>query len=602
MFFFAVLGSVNALAQAQSIEIDHAVLTLDASAGDEGASQLNVSFPDYWVTARRQIASQGVYRMAVTVPASVDAAEPWVVYLVNLSGHVNLFWDGRFLGRSTSFTGVGVPMVSGPVMVTIPADRLRGEHQLALEFTSSVSNLSYLRAPVIAPLAEVAPQFARKRLTLIYLPVVLGVVSIIVALVFYAAYRTDPSGRGVGWMTVGLIAASLSMLGLYLPPGDEWAGLLARTRPAVFHLSFVFFLLAIREMGESGHRFAMYLVLMVSLLFLIAIAAVPEVQIFRVAALWMPFTYAIGLYLLIQVWRFAVQTPGRLATLVPIALVPVFIVHDWIGLAKGGDFWADQMLGIYNSALFAFSLMLLLIARARQHMEELLVLNQELESRVAEKHQQLETHYAQMAAVERREAALYERERMVRDMHDGLGGQLTSTLALVESGKFSPQEVENALRDVLDDLRMMVHSIDSPESTLLDLLAMVRERVEPRMNRQGVAFRWRVDGAGCERALSPESAGHVLRIVQEALTNVIKHADASEITISTEQQGSSRIVCIDDNGKGLVNETRGAATVAGGRGLRHMRKRAEALGGAVTVRPLPDGGTRVELQLPKAGL
>jgi signal transduction histidine kinase len=75
-----------------------------------------------------------------------------------------------------------------------------------------------------------------------------------------------------------------------------------------------------------------------------------------------------------------------------------------------------------------------LLARLVDSHVETLVLNRELEDRVEEKHRELERNYARLAALERDRAVAEERARLMRDVHDGVGGQLVSTLALVEAG------------------------------------------------------------------------------------------------------------------------------------------------------------------------
>jgi len=270
------------------------------------------------------------------------------------------------------------------------------------------------------------------------------------------------------------------------------------------------------------------------------------------------------------------------------------VIHDIVGLARGGEYWADQLLSVFNPALYAFALMILLVSRARMHLQTVESLNRELEDRVAAKHAELEANYARIAEAERREAVLSERDRMVREMHDGLGNQLVSTLAMVESRRFDAQELEAALRDSLDDMRMMVHSLDREETGLIEILALVRERIEPRLTRQGLEFRWRVADVPDSDNLPPETAGHILRIVQEALTNVIKHARAHTITLASGVEQGRRFVSIEDDGCGV----RAAIHGGHGRGLQHMRERARQVGGELQITAGGhDHGTRVVLWL-----
>lgn len=558
------------------------------------ATPIAVTFPDYWPIARRQQSHQGWYRFNVVLP---ERNAQWALLLPNLSGRATVYWDGQHLGQSLPLTGVGTPVVAGPLMLTLPAQLAApGSHQLDVQFIGRISQLSFLREPIIAPQDMAQSIYVRKSVLLVYLPVALSLISLVIALVFFAAYRKDPAGAGFSWLAMGLIASTLSVLGLYLSLPETISFITSRIRPSLFHLSFVCFLLAITRMQAKPIDWGTKGVLAVSAVLFSAVLVAPEIRVNQISALWVMLSYGIGLYLLVQVTRLALAPPRRWINLLPLGLVPVFIVHDWVGVLNRGEFWADQMLGIYNSALFAFALMMVLVVRSKQNAGELLVLNQELEARVEAKHRELQTNFERLTEAQRREAVLSERERMVREMHDGLGGQLVSTLAMVESGRFSEQEIEAALRDSLDDLRMMVHSLDLEETELIDLLALVRERVEPRLQRQGISLHWHVGDLSAAQVLSPEQAGHVLRVVQESLTNILKHARARNIALSVDIQDGRYVIEIADDGCGMAEA---AGSSAGGMGLKNMRSRAALLGGEVCVSPQSDGpGTVVRLAVP----
>ena len=158
-------------------------------------------------------------------------------------------------------------------------------------------------------------------------------------------------------------------------------------------------------------------------------------------------------------------------------------------------------------------------------------LNRELEQRVRDKHAELERNYEALHALESGRAVAEERERIMRDMHDGMGGQLVSTLAMVESGRGSARAVADALRDALDDLRLVIDSLDPVEGDLGAALGQVRHRLEPRLERNGIRFDWRVLDLPAVSDLGPERVLQVLRIVQEAIANVVKHASASTVTL-----------------------------------------------------------------------
>ncbi len=577
-------------AAALPVEPAQAVLQLgEAQTPPDFADANTITFSDYWRVERRAEAVSGWYQMSVQLPQlDTTSTSPLGVLIPNSSGLLEVYWDGEYLGGTMAVTGMGVPVVAGPLLLTLPRSLASaGSHNIKMRFTGTQTSIHFVRAPRIDYLANLQPEFAQKKLTLVYLPLVLGGFSVLAALIFLAAFRRDASARGVRFLSAGLVAASWSVLGMFLSFPEPMAGLAERLRPMTFHLAFVFFFFALNDIRGQRSRLSSP-VKWVSIALVAAMLLVPDIRVYQIAVLWSLLTYSLGIWLLVRVAQAAAGPPRHWLILMALSLVPVIVLHDITGVVRGGDFWADQVLSLFNPPLYAFALMMVLISRARMHLSTVETLNRELEDRVAAKHAELEDNYERVAQAERREAVLNERERMVREMHDGLGNQLVSTLAMVESRRFAAEELEAALRDSLDDMRMMVHSLDREESDLMQILALVRERVEPRLTRQGLEFRWRVDDVPNSDHLLPETAGHILRIVQEALTNVIKHAGAHTITLASGVEGDRRFVSIADDGCGFGERTNGR-----GRGLIHMRERAAQIGGELEI-VCATGGERDE--------
>jgi signal transduction histidine kinase len=233
-------------------------------------------------------------------------------------------------------------------------------------------------------------------------------------------------------------------------------------------------------------------------------------------------------------------------------------------------------------------------SRFVQAHEESAALNGELEQRVDEKHRELEESYEKLRALEKEQTIAAERDRIMRDLHDGLGGHLVSALALVE-GNEHVQTVEEILRDALEDLRLVIDSLDPDSEDLPVLLGIMRMRIEKRISGRGLRFDWQVSDVPAISRFGPEMALQILRIVQEAFTNVMKHAHATTITVrSGETNGSTErgvFLEIRDDGQGIREGTRG-------RGLDNMRWRARVIGGKLDVTSIDGSGTAVRLWLP----
>jgi signal transduction histidine kinase len=267
--------------------------------------------------------------------------------------------------------------------------------------------------------------------------------------------------------------------------------------------------------------------------------------------------------LVISANEYLLAYPIDLPRYQPYAYLPMFIMIGWI-----------------------------LIDRFVKSLNEAEKLNAELEQRVAQKHAALEQSYQRMQEMERQQAVVEERSRIMRDMHDGIGAQLISTLSLVEHGECSATEVADALRECLDDLRLTIDSLEPTENDLLPVMGNLRYRLDERLRKQGIDLDWRVREVPGLSCLTPHNVLHILRILQEAFTNIVKHAHATNIHVETGMDAAGKHVYIQvrDNGTGFSGERTG-------RGIASMRHRAKTIGGRLDIQPSA-AGTTLNLLLP----
>lgn len=224
--------------------------------------------------------------------------------------------------------------------------------------------------------------------------------------------------------------------------------------------------------------------------------------------------------------------------------------------------------------------------------------NATLDARLQERELELEAKHRELSDAGRERALLQERQRLMRDMHDGIGSRLISSLAVIDSGHLDSKRISGVLRECMDDLKLVIDSLEPIAHDLVTLLATLRFRIGSRLELAGVRIVWDVQDVPLLPWLEPPEALEILHILQEALTNVLKHANANEVRISTQtskdQNGlTSVVVVIADNGSGfLPNGT------LGGRGLRNMQERTARLDGQLSVERHEKQGTVVTLELP----
>jgi signal transduction histidine kinase len=191
-----------------------------------------------------------------------------------------------------------------------------------------------------------------------------------------------------------------------------------------------------------------------------------------------------------------------------------------------GERWHTYLMP-YGALFFMLVLGWALIDRFIRAIADIEQVNRSLEGRLQDREREIADKMSRISQLERSQAIATERQRIVQDMHDGLGSTLISSLHLVESGAASMPQVAALLRECVDDLRLAIDSLKPQGDDLLLLLANLRFRMDQRLRSAGIDLIWRVDSNAAAPALAPENVLQILRIVQEAIANTLKHAKAS---------------------------------------------------------------------------
>jgi signal transduction histidine kinase len=220
--------------------------------------------------------------------------------------------------------------------------------------------------------------------------------------------------------------------------------------------------------------------------------------------------------------------------------------------------------------------------------------NTELAQRLRDKEDELMRNNQRLREIEHQQILGKERQRLMQDMHDGLGSSLASALRIAGSRR-DTIELETAIRRCIDDLKLTVDSMEPVDGDLLLLLATLRYRFGPRLQCAGIVLHWEVADVPKLDWLNPHTAMHILRILQEALANVLQHTQATEIWIATQADAHAVQVSVSDNGHGFDVA---AAILKGGRGITNQRRRAAEIGGKVEWHS-STSGTTLLLSLPR---
>jgi signal transduction histidine kinase len=218
--------------------------------------------------------------------------------------------------------------------------------------------------------------------------------------------------------------------------------------------------------------------------------------------------------------------------------------------------------------------------------------------------EQLQATQAELAAAERQAGTLAERQRLARDLHDTLTQGFASVVLLLEAAQESlalgrpvERHIEQALRSARDNLaesRRVVWAL-RPRPLAAQPLPKALQELTGRLGEE-TGLRAETVVTGTARPLPAHVEEALLRIVQEALANVRKHAAASRVTVTLSYLDDVAMLDVHDDGIGFDH----AATVAaaGGLGLHAMAERVAALGGSLAVESAPGEGTTIAVEVP----
>jgi len=203
------------------------------------------------------------------------------------------------------------------------------------------------------------------------------------------------------------------------------------------------------------------------------------------------------------------------------------------------------------------------------------------------------------------QALAEERARIARDLHDDLGTALTGValeidLARRQSGDgITTRFAESAarVRTLAERMREVVWAVNPACDTVSSLASFLEQQAGALLNSGGVRGRFEFPEDIPVLALDSDTRHHLALGVREALTNSLRHAQATAVTIALALRDGALVVSVTDDGRGFAT---GAAGNGAGlnRGLANLRLRFERLGGLMSVESKPGQGTRVELRVP----
>jgi signal transduction histidine kinase len=570
------------------------------SLSDRGATK-SVTLPDF-VPKRAPMEEPAVYTGSFTWSAR-DSGQAWSVYLPRFTNGVAVSVNGIEILDSRRDPSANRSDRATPEIAIIPASLLQeGSNELVIRLFHWSPIAGFLDKVYVGPDRDLRPYYEQRTLIFVTLPLVFsawqGILAVILIVMW--AMRRGEAAYGVlaAAMALGAIQALLTTA-IDQPAHPELNTTLLASAPlesaCVVAFAILFFV-------RKWPRLLGPLLFLPGLIML-AIGLLGDPFAIRQAFLVLAIpTLIVHLLLLAVIVAWSEMRRRDVPSLLlgcGVTIVLTALLHDVI---EAAGFIPDHRLFFTR---LSYSAMLVAIGagltwRFAQALNRVDGFAAHLAVQLHEAEEKLKASFAREQERERAAALARERTRLMRDLHDGLGGQLVSIVALSERDKAS-ENIGEAARAALKDIRLVIDSMDDIGGDLMLALGSWRDRAAAQLRPHEIALDWRAAPPGLPvyPELRPWHVIQIIRILDEAVTNAVKHAGAKHITVSIEtikgDGGEQGCITVSDDGKGFAVE---AERRASSRGLANMKSRAARCGAELELSS-GVGGTTVRLQLPR---
>ncbi|WP_176085555.1 ATP-binding protein [Martelella sp. HB161492] len=384
-----------------------------------------------------------------------------------------------------------------------------------------------------------------------------------------------PRDRVFYWFSLMMLVSFLSTVAGYLLPARETEAMrlylgLAQMTVSLLTIGLA---LALAERPRPAKLTIAIIALPVLLLILGSQKLLPIPVVILLAALMSIGIMALSSTIVLEHY---VRTRDWISGIIaiPFGLSILFGLNDMsmmFGLGQG-----TRMLSPYIPAVAPLAIMSILTGRLVLSLKQVDGANASLQRQMADQENELRRLHEKDRERSAQAILEQERTRLMSDLHDGLSGHLVSIIAQSEKSDADPGAIGVSAREALDDLRLVVQSLDLGDDDLRVALASFQERCGPQLRRIGVQLDWSTEAMPPVTGITPSSALAILRILQEAVTNAVKHGPATRITIRAQA---------DDKGAAIIvveNDIRRAVPPSGGYGLSNMTKRARSFGAEIS--------------------
>ncbi|SFP84317.1 MULTISPECIES: histidine kinase [unclassified Variovorax] len=496
--------------------------------------------------------------------------------------------------------GNGADYAKAPIYVPVPSELLKaGRNQLQIRIRADSARRAGLSPVFIGPADPVRnglfePAYAWRFTA----SVLLTAFSLIVGAIALALWVTQVDATTAGqprrdgiylWAALAEFCWAIRVAdGVIAEPPLPWVpwGVLMAACYAGWAASAMMFCYHLADWGRTAHtRWLRWPLLAVVLGTVVSTTLALQ----REEPIWLTGWLAIEIVVIaVFVGAFVGSTARRpsaerLLVAAAALLTLAFGVRDWL-VIRLSDAYGETTWVRYSSVFFGIALLLIVLRRFRAASVAARGAVRTLAERVAQRERELASTYAELERAARDQARTHERERILRDMHDGVGSHISSAIRQLQSGQTSSEELLRTLRDSMDQLKLSIDSIHLPPGDVGALLAAFRYRLEPRLATAEIALDWAVDEVTPVAHLDAHGMRQLQFLLFEAISNVLQHARARVLRLEACMEGTAVALRVIDDGRGFDAS----------QPPRSLAERAGAIGARLALESRP-GRTVVQL-------
>ena len=584
----AVFGKAAHSAPAGTIVLDRATVAATLNGWPHPPEQIRL--PLHWDVDYRGQSGTAHVTLSFPRPGPQVAGEPYMLFVPRIGNAYSIALNGTVLAAGGDLQTYGEAWsAKQPINISFPGDLLQDRNELTLQLRGDAGRRAGVVPMMLGPSRLIEPHYTRAYAFRVLVPWMATTFSALVS-AFCLLLWLQQREKLYAWACIGEAVWALVVLDItmeWLPlRWHAWTALLFVLR-AVWIWALYIIIEQVFGPRPPRERATVKVLLWAApfcaLILAITGSSLPARMLrLLLTLLWVAVTAP----LLLDLRKHA--TSERVLLLLGLIALLVAGVHDALASQVVSNAFGELAWAKYVGILLGLTIMWVVSKRFRLARAEALQLQASLAQRVEQKERELRESFERLSQLERERAVTAERERILRDMHDGVGANLATAMRQLQSGTAPAEEVAATLRDSLDHLKLSIDAMNLPSGDVNALLASLRYRLERRIAQAGLTVDWQVDELPQWDRGSDQAMRHLQFLLLEAISNALQHAQASTLTLAARSETGVIEISVRDDGCG--------GCVDAGNGLQSMRERARLIGAQLAVEEAVPG-TRVKVIL-----